>query len=144
MKRYFLIIGMSAIFIFGAYAWADPPSGYEGIFAGTSMSFPSLNANLSTDVNATNVPSLGYTYQASAVGSINSGMVANIFQPSNTPSGSFFSLWQNNQNNQPLVNIISYSNQVSANGIIDNFHVGFHYQSLYTAPSPQFRFSRIP
>ncbi|MEA3360509.1 MAG: hypothetical protein U9R17_14040 [Thermodesulfobacteriota bacterium] len=144
MKRYFLIIGMSAIFIFGAYAWADSPSGYEGIFAGTSMSFSSLNANLSTDVNATNVPSLGYTSQASAVGSINAGMMANVFQSSNAPSDFFSTFWQNNQNNQPFVNIISYSNQVSANGIIDNFHVGFHYQSLYTSPSPQFSFSQIP
>ncbi len=102
MKRYFLIIGMSAIFIFGAYAWADPPSGYEGIFAGTSMSFSSLNANLSTDVNATNMPSLGYTSQASAVGSINAGMVANIFQPSNTPSGSFFLFGKTIKTTNPL------------------------------------------
>jgi hypothetical protein len=133
MKRYFFIIGMAAIFIFGAYAWAEPPSDYESIFTGTSMSFSSLNAHSSTDINATGMPSLGYSSQASAVGSINAGMVANVFQSSNTPSDFFSTFWQNNQNNQPLVNIISYSNplvniisysnQVSANGIIDNFHV---------------------
>jgi hypothetical protein len=132
MKRYFFIIGMAAIFIFGAYAWAEPPSDYESIFTGTSMSFSSLNAHSSTDINAAGMPSLGYSSQASAVGSINAGMVANVFQSSNTPSDFFSTFWQNNQNNQPLVNIISYSNQVSANGIIDNFHVRFHYQSLPT------------
>jgi hypothetical protein len=144
MKRYIYITGMAAVFILGAYAWAEPPSGYEGIFAGTSMSFSSLNTNLSTDVNATGMPSLDYSSKSSGIGSFNAGMVANVFQPSSAPSDFFSTFWQNNQNNHPLVNIISYSNQVSANGIIDNFHVGFHYQSLYTAPSSQFSFSQIP
>ena len=141
MKRYVCIIGMAVIFTFGARVWAEPPSGYQGLFTGTSISLTSLNSNSSTNVNATGMPSLGYTSQASSVGSNNAGMVVNVFQPSNAPSGSFLSLWQNNQ---PLANIISYSKQVSANGIINNFHVGFHYQSLPTPPSHQLLFNQIP
>ena len=144
MKRYIFIFGMAFIFIFGARVWADPPSGYEGLFTGTSMSFSSLNTNVSTDVNATGMPSLDYSSNSSGIGSFNTGMIANIFQSPKTASGPFSAFWQNNQDNQPLVNIFSYSNQVSANGIIENFHVGFHYQSPYTAPSPQFSFGQIP
>ena len=144
MKRYIFVFGMAFIFIFGARLWAEPPSGYEGLFAGTNMSFSSLNTNVSTDINATGMPSLDYSSSSSGIGSFNAGMMANIFQSPNTPSGPFSTFWQNNHDNQPLVNIFSYSNQVSANGIIDNFQVGFHYQSLDTPSSPQLLFNQIP
>ncbi len=145
MKRYIFIFGLSAILIFLTNLGTVMSSDYETVLAENNMSFSNTNCNLPRNLGTIDKQSPNHSSTSSGIGIINAEVKANIFQYSTAPSNFFSNFWEeNNQNDQPLKNTITYSKKISAKGEIPNFHVHFHYQSTHNNSRHGILFSDMP